>query len=167
MSYHLSFGILLSCISHKHYLRFRDIGLNIAAVRYEDVISNPVESMRAVLEFCQLPTENVEQCRQALEFDSQKGTPLSSERLSRHPTLEYSGEARKEADAICEKFGLPHADQVYIAPGTITGQKGNAPGKGHGWGGQRQLRWMGVGGGLTSENVDCYRVWRTGMWLLV
>lgn len=124
MSYHLSFGILLSCISHKHYLRFRDIGLKIAGVRYEDIISNPVESFRAVLEFCELPTDNVEQCSQSLKLDSQKGTPLSSERLSRHPTLEYAGEARKESDAICDKFGLPHADQEYIAPGTITFQRG-------------------------------------------
>jgi len=96
-------------------------GLNIAAVRYEDLVEQPVKAMQGILRFTDLPLSLAEKAKEALEWDSQKNTPLANSVLRLHATLEYSGDAKIESDEICDKMDATHLGVVYIAPNTITG----------------------------------------------
>jgi len=62
----------------------------------------------------------VDECKQAMDSDSQAGTVASSEVLRKYPTLPYEGAAKEESDRICDMFQQPHLDQEYIIPGTVT-----------------------------------------------
>lgn len=115
-----SLGLTMVCLGQITYQRFRDAGLEIAGVRFEDLIKDPTESMRTILRYCTFPEDNVGKCQKAMEFDSQAGSPLSTKVLNKHPTVEYVGAAKEESDRLCDLFNVPHVDQEYIAPGTIT-----------------------------------------------
>ena len=117
----LALGVLVWAVTCMHYLEFIEMGLPISAVRYEDLIATPVESMRNILAFCNLNASLADGCARALEYDSQDKTPLSSKVLQRHVAPEYVGAEKDETDAICDKFGVPRFDGApFIAPRTIT-----------------------------------------------
>ena len=103
----------------KSYRKFRRNGLPIAAVRFEDVVNDPETAMRRILLFCGLADRGVRlpeaDCRRTLANDSQRGTPLSSAVINRHPTLDFE-EARAECDEFAKKEGFVSDD----LSGTIT-----------------------------------------------
>jgi len=118
-------GVALHCICQRIYQTLREAGVEIAGVRYEDIVADPTESMRTILRYCNFPEDNLEQCKKAMEFDSQAGSALSMTNLRKHPTLQYEGANKEEADRVCDLFKVPHVDQELILPGTIT-YKGKA-----------------------------------------
>lgn len=120
LQFDLSIGTMLWGAMVKIYERFREDGINIAGVRYEDIVKQPVEAVAIVLRYINLPEELAQDAKKALEWDSQRNTPLANKVLSRHKTLEYSGPSKAECDRICDIIGVPHLDTVYITPGTIT-----------------------------------------------
>lgn len=119
LKHDLAFGYALANRCQKCYREFRSDGLPIAAVRFEDVINDPETAMRRVLLFCGLTNRGVRlaeaDCRRALSVDSQRGTPLSSFVIDRHPTLDFE-EARAECDELAKLHGFESDDP----PGTIT-----------------------------------------------
>jgi len=122
---YLSIGVALHCICQKTYNNLRDSGVEIAAVRYEDIIEDPTDSMRRILRYCNYPDDGLEGSVKAMEVDSQIGTLLSTTHLRKHPLLPYAGSAKDECDRVCDLFKIPHLDQEHIIPGTIT-YKGKA-----------------------------------------
>jgi len=104
-----------------YYHNFREAGIPIVGIRYEDIIADPETNMRCILRHCELPEVSAVNGLRALDVDSQLGTPLSSEGLRRIVVPEYSGDARTEIDAVCQQYGLPPFSRgPYIAPGTVT-----------------------------------------------
>jgi len=59
---------------------------------------------------------------QALNVDSQRGTPVSRESLQSIVVPQYTDpQTRTELDAICKRYCLPpFSAGPYLAPGTIT-----------------------------------------------
>jgi len=119
-NHYFTMGVTISLICQRKYLMFRESGLDIVAVRYEDIVKNPTAAMKVILRHCKFPEDGAEKCKRALEIDSQAGTPMSTEVIRRHATLNYEGPAKDESDLLCDKFNLPHLDQEYVAPYTIT-----------------------------------------------
>jgi hypothetical protein len=123
----LSLGAMLWAVVQRYYIRFRDAGLPVAAVRYEDVVADPDANMRRILRHCGLPEDwwaptGGSRRRSVLDVDSQLGSPFASSSLARFPTLDYGGEARDETDRVLDAMGLPPfgSERPYVAPGTIT-----------------------------------------------
>ena len=115
-----------------YYRKWREAGLSIVGIRYEDIIADPETNMRRILRHCDLPEHLSVNSLRALKVDSQRNTPFSGKSLSQTVAVpEYSGETRAEIDAVCESYGLPSfSNGPYVAPGTITsgGHKGSSPG---------------------------------------
>ena len=116
-----------------HYFhKFREAGLPVVGIRYEDIIADPETNMRRILRHCDLPEHLSVNSLRALKTDSQRNTPFSGKSLSQAVAVpEYSGATRAEIDAVCESYGLPpFRNGPYVAPGTITsgGHKGSSPG---------------------------------------
>ena len=112
-----------------YYRKWREAGLSIVGIRYEDIIADPETNMRRILRHCDLHEHLSVKSLRALNVDSQRNTPLNRQTLARIVVPEYSGETRAEMDAVCESYGLPpFSDGPYVAPGTITsgGHKGSS-----------------------------------------
>ena len=120
--------IQITVVQH-YYRQFWNQGLAIAGVSYEDVVADPAAAMRRILLFSGLASQGIslspDECRQALQGDSQKGTPLSSAVLSRHPNRDIE-EARAECDAFADSLQMPRLGVAYVPPGTITGSDEDA-----------------------------------------
>jgi hypothetical protein len=65
----------------ERFMQLQEKGMPGMAIRYEDLKSNPKETIQRVLEYCGLTTQNMEPVYQAFERDSQAGSTLSRENL--------------------------------------------------------------------------------------
>jgi len=78
----LTFGILMAAIATEAYLDARRRGLDIGAVRYEDLVARPLDTCRArrvVLAFCRLPASLAQLAVRALDVDSQRDSIVHSQ----------------------------------------------------------------------------------------
>jgi len=104
-----------------YYRKWRESGLPIVGIRFDDIIANPESNMRRILRHCGLPEQSVVNSLRALQVDSQSDTSLSIQELQHIAAPEYTGEVKAEVDAVCQSYGLPSfCSGPYIAPGTIT-----------------------------------------------
>lgn len=56
------------------YLDMRRRGLNIIALRYEDLVARPLDMCRVILEFCRLPVSLAEHAVKAFDVDSHRNS---------------------------------------------------------------------------------------------
>jgi hypothetical protein len=63
------------------YLALHALGIPMLAVQYETLVSAPQPTLRAIFEYCGLPVEQAVIAEGAFAEDSQKGTPLSRDRV--------------------------------------------------------------------------------------
>lgn len=103
----------------RQYLDFRDQGINIAGVRYEDMVDDAKHAFSKIFEKCDIPFDE-EAVDQAFSRDSQRDSPLSMKNLNKHKLEEFTPEVKQQTDAVCSSFGVACFPEVYIAPGTIT-----------------------------------------------
>ena len=116
----LAFGIIIRCQLVNKYREFRKQGINIAAIRYEDIVNHPLESTEAILVHCGLSKELAKAAITALQQDSQRGSPLSRNNLRNVKAPSLVGKEKVVADAYCDQFGLPRLPDDSILEGTIT-----------------------------------------------
>ena len=105
------------------YQQFRNQGMNIVAVKYEDLVKNPLESTQAIFKYCSLPVEWAQDAIRALDKDSQRLSPLSMKNLQKHDFAQLTPERKVQTDQICDQFGLPRIPSPCSVDGTITCQK--------------------------------------------
>ena len=65
----------------ERYMSLQDSGMPGLAIRYEDVKTDPHETLRKIFVYCGLPTSNIGAVYQVLEKDSQAGSGVSQEAL--------------------------------------------------------------------------------------
>ena len=70
--------------------------------------------------YCEIPIDLVDKAEEAMNWDSQRGTPLSTDVLQKFPVLPCTGETKEETEKIMKTFGFPSIDEEYIAEWTIT-----------------------------------------------
>ena len=117
----LEIGFVIACEVLKSYLDMRRSGkVDVVAVRYEDLVANPTESIRRILEHCRLPVELVEAARRGLDFDSQRNSPLAKSIIGNLPVPELTSESIVRANAMLKKAGLPLSGEECLIEGTIT-----------------------------------------------
>lgn len=106
------------------YLDCRLNGHDIVGVKYEHLITNPIENMEIILKHCGLPSEWAEKSLQALEKDSQRNSPLSMKHLNRLEVFAEKFDMKKHkivVDMMCRWANVEYdAPADYVAEGTIT-----------------------------------------------
>lgn len=99
----------------ERFMQLQEAGMPGMAIRYEDLTSNPRESIHRIMEYCGLSTENMEPVYQAFERDSQAGSTLSQENL-RQAKFEISDAHRSDlAQALQAHPFIKSADFVIPA----------------------------------------------------
>jgi len=69
---HLIHGVPQYAVATISYLDLRRRGLNVSALRYEDLIALPLDMCRVILEFCHLPASLAQLAVRDFDVDSQK-----------------------------------------------------------------------------------------------
>lgn len=115
----LSFGVLVSAVTMKSYLDLRRQGVPASALRYEDLVAQPLDICRRLMEVCGLPVNLAELAVKALEKDSQRNTPLAKEFLSKLPEPKLTEEAKTSLNVMLKNFGLPLIGESGILEGTL------------------------------------------------
>jgi len=118
---HYTLGIQLVCLVSKLYLDLLDQGkIGIAAVRYEDLVSDASFAMGQIIRFMELPESWVELSLEGLKKDSQRNSILAQSALSGYVDVPMSAESRELANKLLQQSGLPLVGDKSPLRGTIT-----------------------------------------------
>jgi hypothetical protein len=103
---------------HK-YLSLHAQGIPMMAVRYETLVASPLPALRAVFEYCGLPVEAAEIAEEAFAEDSQKGTPLSRDRVAHGSRTELAPELLAQLREVIHEH--PPVDRPdFVVPNTLS-----------------------------------------------
>jgi len=118
---HYTVGIQVFCVLTKLYLNLLDEGkIDIAAVRYEDIMSDPSYAMRQVLNFVELAESTLSGALRGLDKDSQRNSMVSRKSLSGYVDVPITSKSRELANKLLLKSGLPQLGDNTPLRGTIT-----------------------------------------------
>ena len=113
------FGAIMWVVAMRQYMNFRESDVKIVGVRYEDLVDDTTYAYQKIFEYCDVPYDS-KAVEIAMGRDSQRGSLLSMERLSKHKEEKFTDEIKKHTDKLCDQFGLPLFPEPFVAPGTIT-----------------------------------------------
>jgi len=116
----LTLGAVYALVAMKAYLDFRRRGFDIGAVRYEDLMSRPVEICRRTMAACRLPVSFADNIATCMQDDAQNNTVLSKSILSKFRDPEVTPEVKISLDRLAAKYGLPPVSEGCILEGTIS-----------------------------------------------
>jgi len=115
----LTFGILMAAVAIEAYLDARRRGLDIGAVRYEDLVARPLDTCRAVLEFCRLPASLAQLAVRALDVDSQRDSFIAKSKIGRFEAPELSPRTTAQLNELLKQYGVPLIGEPDILEGTL------------------------------------------------
>ena len=113
------FGSIVWAAAMRQYLDFRERGMAIVGVRYEDLVDDTTYAYQKIFEYCDLPYD-AKAVEVAMGRDSQMVTTMNMKIMAKYKLEEFTDDVKKATDGICDQFGLPHFPELFIAPGTIT-----------------------------------------------
>lgn len=116
----LTFGVLMMVRTATPYLELYRKGFKIAAVRYEDVVADPLTVCQRLLKFCGLPESLAEKGIESIKFDSQVNTPVSQDLSRRHGDPVLTPASKQAANQLLVKYGLPEIGEECFLEGTIS-----------------------------------------------
>lgn len=111
------------------YKKYREDGVSIVAVKYDDFVGRPHQVITEMLSVMDLPTSCVDDSLRALEQDSQRGLAHSRQagRAGSVPLPQYDvPEVKLRCDTICDYLQVPRLDQPISLPGSLTGAAANS-----------------------------------------
>ncbi len=115
-----SFIFIDVCLAVAEYLKAREGKFPIAGVRYEDLVAEPETTLTKIFEHCRLPLELVAKALPAMQRDSQKGSPVDQQRLSKHRRpYKMSEEHRKDLKNLCQETNVPDLLNNEVLAGTL------------------------------------------------
>ena len=119
------FHCLLWAMKCERYIKTQRCGKNIAAVRYEDFLNDPIKSWESIRQFCKLSTDfkldpKVDYKRMPYSHAAIK---VLSKNILKAITLEqFTQEIAGETDFICNVLGVPRLTEMPLLPRTITAE---------------------------------------------
>jgi hypothetical protein len=119
----MTFGVLFTATLMKKYLEYRREGIDVKGIRYEDLISRPLESSKAIMEHCELPMSLAEPALEGLKRDSQQNTPISKANIGHLWVPELTPHSKVILNKMLEKYELPTLDEECVLDGTMTYMK--------------------------------------------
>jgi hypothetical protein len=93
-------------------------GIPVLAVHYADLNAHKEQVVRAIFEYCGLPTAQLAQSLRAFERDSQAGTLLAREKPTEGNKPKFTAEQTAEITRILARHPVIR-DSDFIAPGTL------------------------------------------------
>jgi len=103
----LTTGVLIAALPIAIYLDLRRRGLDVSALRYEDLDARRLDMCRVVLEFCHLPVSLAELAVKAFDADSQANSILSQSALRGFEVPPMTPQMKMELNQFLEKCGVP------------------------------------------------------------
>jgi hypothetical protein len=117
----LAWTFFLWAITVKKYLMWREQGINIVAVRYEDLEANPASFVTAILDHFELPLEWQNDALKGMALDSQRNSTYSRVRLINVALPVLTPQVKNVLNSICHSFNLPLPGEPCVLDGTISG----------------------------------------------
>jgi hypothetical protein len=112
------------CMHHcwvvRKYLDYQDQGIELPAIKYEDIMADPENACRIIFKYCGLPADFVPTAVKALEHDSQRGSPLAIGAKQHRKRQEVNPKVLEVCDAFCKRSGIPLFSENLDLPRTIT-----------------------------------------------
>jgi len=115
----LTFGVLIYAGAMSSYLDLRRRGLDVSALRYEDLVARPLDMCRVILEFCHLPVSLAEKAVKAFDSDSQKNSLLAQSLIGNVKKPQLTPQRKVKLNELLKKFGLQLSDEPVIIEGTL------------------------------------------------
>ena len=116
----IDLGMLYWAKLCQEYVRHRQSGLTVHAIRYEDIIGNRNFATRSILEYCGLSASLVDKALRGLEMDSQRNSHLAKSILKKYPSTIVTAGSIERGNALLKQYGLPLIGSDGILEGTIT-----------------------------------------------
>ncbi|KAK2144513.1 hypothetical protein LSH36_749g00002 [Paralvinella palmiformis] len=102
------------------YRRFRRSGIDIAAVKYEDLVQDKELAVRRLFQYNGISLTLVEPALRAFESDSQANSLISMEVLKKTKLPPFTDDMKTETNKICVHYELPKIGESCVLEGTIT-----------------------------------------------
>ena len=114
------FGTFIWAVTCRCYNQLHASGYDISALKYEHLVTHPLQSIRAILHYCRLPEEWARSGLKAMGKDSQRGSLISKANLGqKDQEMVLSAKNKVVVDSICDQMGLPRIDKPCSLPDTI------------------------------------------------
>lgn len=97
------------------YLELKKYNSDIIALRYEDLIANPREMIRAIFDYCGISNEEIESACKAIRLDAHSGTNLARNPM---PRYKLDKKDRMGIDIAIKRYTEFSGSDVVL-PGTI------------------------------------------------
>jgi len=116
----LTVGVFLWAAAIKAYLDARRRGLDISALRYEDLVARPLDMCRVILEYCRLPVSLAELAVKALDVDSQRNSSAAKSKIGHYKEPELTPQTKAKLNELLKSDGVPLIGEPGIVEGTLT-----------------------------------------------
>jgi len=116
----LMLSVLMSAMATRHYLDARRRGLDVSAVRYEDLVARPLDMCRVIMEFCRFPVSLAELAITAFDVDSQRNSPLAKSIIGQFKEPQLTPRSKAQLNELLKQFEMPLIGELNIIEGTLT-----------------------------------------------
>jgi len=113
-------GLLMVAVMTATYREMRRDGIDVRAVRYEDLIARPVDMCRVIVEFSGLPVSLSELAVKAFDVDSQRNSPIARSIIGRFKDPQMTPQIKERLNELLRKFEMPLIGEPDIIEGTLT-----------------------------------------------
>jgi len=110
----------LYAVAISSYLDLRRRGLDVSALRYEDLVARPLDMCRVILEFCHLPVSLAEKAIKAFDSDAQKNSLLAQSLIGNVKEPQLTPQRKVKLNELLTKFGMELSDEPVIIEGTLS-----------------------------------------------
>jgi len=118
----LTYGVFRYALVTASYLDLRRRGVDVSALRYEDLVARPLDMCRVVLEFCHLPASLAELAVRAFDVDSQRNSILAISAIGpglfKEPQL--TPQTKTKLNELLKKYNMPLIGEPTIIDGTLS-----------------------------------------------
>jgi len=117
---HLTSGVILWALITSIYLDMRRRGFAVRAVRYEDLVTRPLDMCRVVLDYCHLPASLAQLAVRAFDVDSQRSSVLAKSVMGRFKEPQLTSHRKTSLNGLLMKYGMPLIGEPGIIEGTLS-----------------------------------------------
>jgi len=116
----LTCGVLMYALTTSSYLDLRRRGLDVSALRYEDLVARPLDMCRVILEYCHLPVSLAEKAVKAFDSDAQKNSVLAKSLIGDFKAPQLTPQRKMKLNELLKKYGMPLIGDPDNLEGTIS-----------------------------------------------
>ena len=116
----LTAGVLLCAVITASYLQMRQRGLDVSALRYEDLVARPFDMCRVVLQFCNLPVSLAELAVKAFDVDSQRNSILAKSAMEHFKEPQMTPDVKTKLNELLNRFNVPLIGEACVLEGTLS-----------------------------------------------